>query len=129
MQHLVVYLMYDHVPLANAAIAVYQDVQIDIETESHFANAALVQTKDARHTPDYRSNLGFQPLISLWYPVYPGITISRACSPIPLDIYSCPVSVSFASLSKVDRIKITTSSSNSGRFGPNEVCASPWLRN
>jgi hypothetical protein len=44
-QHLVLYFRCDRMPLANSEIAVYHDVQIEIKTESHFANVALAKPR------------------------------------------------------------------------------------
>jgi hypothetical protein len=45
---------------ANAHFALYNNVKVDIIGESHFANHALVQAKNARDPPGYLSNLRFQ---------------------------------------------------------------------
>ncbi len=41
-QHFILYLMRDLMSLANTEIAAYHDVQVDIETESHFPHEALI---------------------------------------------------------------------------------------
>jgi hypothetical protein len=58
-ENLVFDLVRQQMSFAHGQFSVDNNMEVYVETESHFANEALVQAKDARHTSGYRSYLCF----------------------------------------------------------------------